>query len=264
MGRIKRELHMHREESKKGSAGFTFSKSLAFNAISLSYIEGKEVLRNVSFDIVPGETVGIVGPSGAGKTSIADLILRLFRAEQGTITLDGTSVEEIPLEEWRKNIAYVSQDVFLLNASIEDNIRFYREQVAHEDIVAAAKQANIYDFITSLKEGFKTIVGDRGVLLSGGQRQRIALARALAQRPAMLVLDEATSALDHESEKLIQESIESLHGDVSVVTIAHRPSTVAHAEKIIVLEKGEVVERGSAAELLSDSNSYFYKMQKSN
>ncbi len=261
MTQMKQELKAHREESKKGTAQFSFARSLAFEEVTLSYDAEKEVLSNVSFAITPGETVGIVGPSGAGKTSLADLLLRLFNPTRGKITLDSIPVEEIPLEEWRAHTAYVSQDVFLLNASIEENIRFYREDISHEQIVAASKQANIYEFILSLKEGFKTTVGDRGVLLSGGQRQRIALARALAQQPSILVLDEATSALDHESEKLIQEAIESLHGNVAVITIAHRPSTVANADKIVVLEKGEVVERGSARELLNDKSSYFYKMQ---
>lgn len=259
--RVKKELNAHREERSRGDTPFSFTEELAFKNVSLSYQENKEVLQGVSFSVAPGETVGIVGPSGAGKTSLADLVLRLFHPSEGTITLDGAPVENISLEEWRKHIAYVSQDVFLLNTTVEENIRFYRESLTKEEIISAAKEANIYDFIESLPEGFDTTVGDRGVMLSGGQRQRVALARALAQKPAILVLDEATSALDHESEKLIQEAIERLHGNVAVLTIAHRPSTVAEADKIVVLDGGEVVETGSARELLEDKNSYFYKMQ---
>jgi subfamily B ATP-binding cassette protein MsbA len=261
MTNMKQQLLSHREEIRKGGTEFHFTHTLAFKDVYFGYESSRETLRGVSFEISPGETMGIVGPSGAGKTSIADLVLRLFTPSKGTIVLDSIPVEEISLEEWRKHIAYVSQDVFLLNASLEENIRFYHPNISNEQVIAAAKQANIYDFIMSLPEGFATTVGDRGVLLSGGQRQRVVLARALAQHPRVLVLDEATSALDHESEKLIQQAIESLHGDVAVITIAHRPSTVAHADKIVVVEKGEVVEKGSAEDLLRDTSSYFYKMQ---
>ena len=188
--------------------------------------------------------------------------MRLFKPEAGSILLDGVPSTDITLEEWRKNIGYVSQDVFLLNATLEDNIRFYNHTLTAEDIEGAAKQANIYDFIMSLSEGFKTMTGDRGVMLSGGQRQRIALARALAGKPELLILDEATSALDHESEKLIHESIRALHGKVTVLIIAHRASTVAEADSILVLSHGRIVEHGTPRELLQDDTSYFYKMQK--
>ena len=221
----------------------------------------KMILNGVSFSIHIGETVGLIGPSGSGKTSVADLLLRLFKPNKGEVLLDGVSGESFNLEMWRRNIGYVSQDVFLLNSTIEDNIRFYNETLTKDDIEKAAKQANIYDFIVGLPEGFKTITGDRGVMLSGGQRQRIALARALAGKPALLILDEATSALDHESEKLIHESIRALHGKVTVLIIAHRPSTVAETDTIIVLSRGHIIERGSPQELLQNSESYFRKMQ---
>ena len=175
--------------------------------------------------------------------------------------LDGVPSEAISLQEWRTNIGYVSQDVFLLNDTIEENIRFYNQAVTVEDIENTAKQANIYEFIKGLPEGFKTTTGDRGVMLSGGQRQRIALARALVSKPSLLILDEATSALDHESEKLIHESIRALHGTVTVLIIAHRPSTVAEADTILVLSRGRIIERGTPQQLLQDPASYFSKMQ---
>ncbi|MDP2665119.1 MAG: ABC transporter ATP-binding protein, partial [bacterium] len=258
---FKRNLDLHKE-SPEGTALFIFKKELAFKEVSFSYDEGKPILDNVSFSIRAGETVGLIGPSGAGKTSVADLLLRLFKPNEGKLLLDGVPSTNISLDVWRKHIGYVSQDVFLLNSTIEDNIRFYNTEVTEEDIEVAAKQANIYDFIMGLPEGFKTITGDRGVMLSGGQRQRIALARALVSRPVLLILDEATSALDHESEKLIHESIRALHGKVTVLIIAHRPSTVAEADSILVLSHGHIVEHGTPEELLQNHDSYFYKMQR--
>lgn len=258
---FKRNLDLHRESSS-GTAPFVFKQELAFREVSFSYTEGKTILDAIDFSIRAGETVGLVGPSGAGKTSVADLLLRLFAPNTGSLLLDGVPSESISLEEWRRHIGYVSQDVFLLNSTIEENIRFYNHALTPQDIETAAKQANIYDFIMGLPEGFKTITGDRGVMLSGGQRQRIALARALAGKLTLLILDEATSALDHESEKLIHESIRALHGKVTVLIIAHRPSTVAEADTILVLHHGSIVESGTPQELLQSHKSYFYKMQR--
>jgi len=257
---FKKELDIHRE-SGDGDNPFTLTKELMFKDVSFSYDEGKRVLVSVTFAVQKGETVGLIGPSGSGKTSIADLLLRLFKPKKGTILLDGVPAEKIALEEWRKNIGYVSQEVFLLHASIEENIRFYNKNLTFQEIEQAAKQANIYDLVMGLPEGFQTVTGDRGVMLSGGQRQRIALARALAGKPSLLILDEATSALDHESEKLIHESIRALHGIVTVLIIAHRPSTIAEADTIVVLSAGRVVEQGTPGTLLQDQRSYFYKMQ---
>lgn len=215
------------------------------------------MLKGVTFSINRGETVGLIGPSGAGKTSLADVILRLFRPTGGVMSLDGVPADEIDISEWRQHLGYVAQDVFLFNGTIEENIRFYRTALSEDDIVNATKQANIYDFIIGLPEGFNTITGDNGVMLSGGQRQRIALARALAGKPSLLVLDEATSALDTASEKLIQESIRALHGAITVFIIAHRLSTVEHADRLFVLDHGKIIEEGTPSELLAQPGSYF-------
>ena len=257
----KRTLDLHRESSE-GQAPFVLAKELSFDHISFSYEENKSILEDVSFILPAGHTVGLIGPSGSGKTSVADLLLRLFEPKSGSILLDGVPSSSISLSEWRSNIGYVSQDVFLLNSTIEENIRFYNKALTIKDIEEAAKQANIYDFIIGLPEGFETITGDRGVMLSGGQRQRIALARALAGKPSLLILDEATSALDHDSEKLIHESIKALRGKITVLIIAHRPSTIAEADSILVLHSGQIVERGTPEKLLENTESYFYKMQR--
>jgi len=259
---FKSMLDEHREAPVRGVAPFNFEHELAFSDVSFSYGESKKVLSKVNFSISKGETVGLIGPSGAGKTSVADLLLRLFKPNEGSLLLDGVPSTAIALDVWRNHIGYVSQDVFLLNSTIEDNIRFYHPTVTGDDIENAAKQANIYDFIRGLPEGFSTMTGDRGVMLSGGQRQRVALARALVRSPVFLILDEATSALDHESEKLIHESIRALHGKMTVLIIAHRPSTVAEADTILVLSHGHIVEQGSPQTLLHNHDSYFYKMQK--
>ena len=256
---FKRLLDEHCEAPIRGTAPFSFERELVFSNVSFSYGEGKNVLSGVNFSIAKGETIWLIGPSGAGKTSVADLLLRLFKPNEGDILIDGKQIASISTDAWRHRVGYVAQDVFLLNASIEDNIRFYRPDLSKEAIIAVAKQANIYDFIQGLPEGFDTMTGDRGVMLSGGQRQRIALARALASSPALLILDEATSALDSASEKLIQESIRALHGSVTVLIIAHRLSTIEHADRLLVLDHGKIIEEGTPQELLARPGSYFSK-----
>lgn len=258
---FKQTLSAHAEVSQKGAEPMRFERAIRFEGVSFSY-DTKTVLSDVSFEIQKGMAVGFVGTSGAGKTTIADLFLRLFTPTGGMVTVDGRDISTVSLNEWRGAIGYVAQEAFLLNASIGDNIRFYR-QLSDVEVEEAARQANILEYIQSLPEGFGTLVGDRGVMLSGGQRQRVALARALAGKPQILVLDEATSALDSESERLIQEAIYSLHGAVTVIMIAHRLSTLNAADRIFVLEQGAIAEEGTPEELRADPASYLSRMQES-
>ena len=204
--------------------------------------------------------VGFIGPSGAGKTTIFDLLLRLLRPTEGKILVDGKNIHSIDIPDWRKNLSYVSQDVFLLNDTIFNNIKFFDDSVTKEDVFRAAKLAQIYDFINTLPDKFDTTVGERGVLLSAGQRQRVALARALARKPKVLLLDEATSSLDNESEQRIQTAIENLKGGMTILVIAHRLSTVLNSDKLFVVEKGKIVEEGNPRTLLKEKETYFHKM----
>jgi len=260
---FKKRLRQSREESVTSGRNFRFSGELTFDNVYFAYDGDKPVLSGLSFRIPKGTLVGLVGSSGAGKTSIADLILRLFTPTAGDILVDGVSIREIRLDEWRSHIGYVPQDSFLLNDTVFENIRFYRPTVSREDVIEALKQANVLDVVEALPDGLGTRIGDRGVLLSGGQRQRLVLARALAGKPDILILDEATSALDNESERLIQESIFALRGHVTVFVIAHRLSTVMRADTILVLERGKLVESGAPEQLLTDPSSYFARMYHS-
>ena len=253
---FKAELVEAREHTVSGGKPFRFERAVELENVSLSYGE-KFALQDVTARIERGSFTGLIGPSGAGKTSFADLLLRLFDPQEGQLLLDNIPANEINIDEWRGHVAYVPQEVFLFNASVAHNVRFYRPDITDEDIVEALKRANIYETIEALPEGINTMVGDRGVLLSGGQRQRIALARALVGHPAILVLDEATSALDTESERLIQEAIGTLHGSVTVFVIAHRLSTIESADVVLVLEDGRITEQGSPRELLANPDSYF-------
>lgn len=256
----------YRDEAKKnkeidnGKDEFEFIDNLEFKNVAFYYDNLKQILDNISFFIKKGEMVGLIGPSGAGKTTIVDIILRLFNPTKGEILLDGKNINEIDINEWRKKIGYVSQDIFLKNDTIANNIKFYNDSITDEEMVGAARMANIYDFIQNCSNKFETIIGERGLLLSAGQRQRIVIARILARRPEILILDEATSALDNESEVQIQEVIENLKNKVTVLLIAHRLSTVMNCTKLLVLQDGEIKEQGSPQELLSDEKSYFYKV----
>ena len=248
------------EEKNHGTLKFAFNDSLEFKDVDFLYQQGGPVLSGLSFKINQGEMVGLIGPSGAGKTTIVDLILRLFEPTGGKILVDGRDILDIDLRSWRKNIGYVSQDIFLINDTIAENIRFYDPSIGDNEIIEAAKMANIYDFVKNLKNGFNTAIGDRGVMLSAGQRQRIVLARVLTRKPQFLILDEATSALDNESEVQIQKVIENLKGKMTVLVIAHRLSTITNAHKLLALDGGKIVEHGKPEELLKDKDSYFYKI----
>lgn len=249
------------KEASGGAVNIDFKNVLQFKNVSFAYNKNKGIiLDRVAFSVTRGETVGLVGPSGAGKTTIVDLLLRLFEPDSGEILMDNHNIKTFNIKEWRKMIGYVSQDIFLINDSIENNIKFYNDSISREKITEAAKMANIYDFIQTLPGNFSAPVGERGVFLSAGQRQRIILARVLARSPKLLILDEATSALDNESEALIQSAIKNLKGKITVLAIAHRISTVLHSDKIIAIENGTIVEQGKPEELLKDKNSYFYRI----
>ena len=248
------------KEINLGRKKFKFSNSLDFKKVNFSYNGEEKVLLNVNFSIKKGEMIGVIGPSGSGKTTIVDLILRLFDPTDGKVLMDGVDIKDFDIIDWRKNIGYVSQDIFLQNDTIANNIRFYNEDINEKDIIESAKMANIYDFIQNLPDKFSTVIGERGILLSGGQRQRIIIARILARKPLLLILDEATSALDSESEVLIQSVINNLKGKITVLAIAHRLSTLINSDRLLVVDKGKIIEQGKPQELLKDKESYFYKV----
>jgi ABC-type multidrug transport system fused ATPase/permease subunit len=254
---------IHNREKTTGSSMLPFERDIKFSGVSFTYEGGRSetILDDVSFTIKRGNMVGIIGPSGSGKTTVVDLLLRLFVPTSGTITVDGEDVTSIDMSGWRNAIGYVSQDSFLLNDTIANNIRFYDESITEGEIRKASDMAELHDFIGSLPDGIDTVVGERGVMLSGGQRQRIVIARVLARKPQILIFDEATSSLDNETEKQIQKVIEGLRGTLTVIVIAHRLSTIKNADTLIALEKGKIVESGEPKMLLADKSSYFYKIQ---
>ncbi|MFA5175244.1 MAG: ABC transporter ATP-binding protein [Patescibacteria group bacterium] len=247
-------------EKNEGKKRFNFKNALKFQDVKFSYGEDKIVLNGINIIFRKGEVTGIFGPSGSGKTTVADLILRLYNQSCGHILLDEENIADIDMETWRNNIGYVSQDFFLINDTIENNIKFYRDDITHDDIIEAAKMSNIYDFIEGLPDKFATVIGERGVLLSNGQRQRIVLARILSKKPDILILDEATSSLDNETEIFIQKAIENLKGRVTIIVIAHRLTTLDNADTIYAINEGVVIESGKPKELLANKDSYFCKV----
>ena len=250
---------------KSGSRPFGgLREGIRFEGVTFSYKSGEgPVLSRVSIDIPAGKTVALVGASGAGKSTLVDLVPRFYDPDEGRITADGIDVRELDLTSWRSAIGVVSQDTFLFNASVRDNIAYGRLEAADEEIEEASRQANAYEFISEMPQGFGTLIGDRGVRLSGGQRQRIAIARAILRNPQILILDEATSALDTASERLVQEALEKLSENRTVIVVAHRFSTIVHADCVVVLEGGKVVEAGTHRELLEEKGAYwrYYSMQ---
>jgi len=255
-----RQLTTENEEIFPEAPSFKFEEKITLDKLKFSYNDKKKIINGLNLTIKKGEMVGLIGSSGAGKTTIADLLLRLFYPDSGSILIDGKDINQINIKSWRKNVGYVSQDIFMLNDTIKNNIKFYDDSVTKNDIIKATKMANIYSFIESLPRKLETVVGERGIKLSAGQRQRIALARVLAKDPHILILDEATSSLDNKSEALIQKSIENLKGKITVLAIAHRLSTLLNSDKIFVLEKGRIQEEGSPQQLLKNADSHFYKM----
>jgi len=226
-------------------------QGIVVDSVSFAYHPEEVVLKDISFSIDKGETVAFVGASGAGKSTLADVIARLYDPTEGRTLLDGHDMREYRIQDLRDHIAVVSQDTFLFNKSVQDNLTYGLEgEVPEENVRWAAKKANALEFIEALEEGFDTMLGDRGTRLSGGQRQRVAIARALLRDPDVLILDEATSALDSVTETLVQEALEHLMENRTVIVIAHRLSTIEHADKIIVIEDGKVVEKGAYDELV--------------
>lgn len=233
-----------------------FRGEIAFEHVAFRYDPAVPVLRDVSFTIEPGQMVGIVGPTGSGKSTIASLIPRFRDLDAGSIRIDGVDVRDYRLRELRSQIGFVLQDTVLLRGTVRDNIAFGRPGATDEEIVAAAKLANAHEFIACMPDGYGSVIGDRGMTLSGGQRQRIGIARALIRDNPILILDEPTAALDAESEQLVTEALDRLMKGRTVITIAHRLSTLRNADKIIVVEGGAVAEAGTHAQLLARDGRY--------
>jgi subfamily B ATP-binding cassette protein MsbA len=252
---IKEEYDMGDNEFKE------FNDQIEFKNLSFRYLNSEEnVLTNFNLVIKKGETIALVGSSGSGKTTLANLLPRFYQPTNGQILFDGVDYRDIKLEDLRGNISLVSQDVVLFNDSVFNNIAYGHDlnKINVENVIHAAKMANAYDFIMELNDGFDTLIGENGTKLSGGQKQRIAIARAILKNSPILILDEATSALDNRSEKIVQEALERLTNSKTTIIIAHRLSTIKHADKIIVLEKGQIVEVGKHQELLKLNKYYAY------
>jgi ATP-binding cassette, subfamily B, bacterial MsbA len=239
---------------------------ILFERVSLSYANDEAfALENLTFTIPRNQVTALVGESGAGKSSIADLLVGLYQPTSGSILVNGSRLEDYCLPEWRRAIGVVSQDTFIFNDSILENLRYGRPETSLDDVIEAAKASQAHAFISMLPKGYDTVVGERGYRLSGGQRQRLALARALIKQPEILILDEATSALDSESEKLIQQALAQFQSGRTVIVVAHRLSTIVNADQILVLEKGQVVEQGTHRSLLQQYGRYarYWALQSS-
>lgn len=236
----------------------SFDSNIAINNLHFSYAQ-KKVLADINVTIPKGKIIALVGQSGSGKSTLVDLIARFYDIQEGAITVDGINLRDIELTDLRNLIGVVTQDNFLFNDTIYNNIAFGTENTTEQQVIAAAKVANAHEFITQMEQGYNTITGERGVKLSGGQRQRISIARAILKNAPVLILDEATSALDTESEKLVQDAINNMMQNRTSIVIAHRLSTIRHADEIMVLHQGNIVERGNHEQLLV-ANGYYRKL----
>jgi subfamily B ATP-binding cassette protein MsbA len=232
-----------------------FNDAICFENVQFSY-QDAGILSNINLTIKKGKSIALVGASGAGKSTLADLVPRFHDVSSGTLSIDGINIKEYSLSSLRKQISVVTQEPILFNDTIAANISLGKPAASEAEIIEAAKIANAYDFIMKKENGFQTIIGDRGSKLSGGERQRLTIARAVLKNPPILILDEATSALDTESEKLVQDAINNMMQNRTSIVIAHRLSTIRHADEIIVLQKGAIVERGNHESLVAQDGYY--------
>lgn len=233
----------------------SFNDSIEFRQVSFAY-DTELVLKNINLTIHKGKTIALVGASGGGKSTLADLVPRFYDPTEGEILLDGIALPDYDIESLRQHMGVVTQESILFNDTIFNNIAFGKEDATLEDVIEAARVANAHDFISQTPDGYQTFIGERGSKLSGGQRQRIAIARAVLKNPPILILDEATSALDSESEKLVQDALTNLMKNRTSIVIAHRLSTIQHADEIVVIQEGQVMERGTHSELITRGGIY--------
>lgn len=248
------------DDNVNGKKLESFNNSIELKNIFFSY-DGVDVLHSINLKIEKGKTIALVGSSGAGKSTLADLVPRFHDVSSGELLIDGVNIKDYSLKSVRDQISIVTQEPILFNDTIENNIRIGKQDAGQDEIESAAKVANAYNFITKKEKGFLTNIGDRGTKLSGGERQRLTIARAIVKNPPILILDEATSSLDTESERLVQDAINNMMQNRTSLVIAHRLSTIRHADEIIVLQKGEIVERGNHEDLMQKKGYYFKLVQ---